>query len=196
MKAIFLDHDGVICLAQQWGSRFKKGKEYLGRAYTDVPVECRFDNFDRKAIKTLNEILTESGAEIIISSDWKKHATVEELGEYYEQQGIIKKPIGMTEKFNFVAWRDEGIIPIETFPWRRDLALEQERYFEIKKYLQDHPEITQWVAIDDLHMGTTYTDYSGVNERDWGLTNFVWTPNDMEGIKQTGIKEKILKFLE
>lgn len=24
MKIIFLDHDGVICLSQQWGGRFKK----------------------------------------------------------------------------------------------------------------------------------------------------------------------------
>jgi hypothetical protein len=29
----------------------------------------------------------------------------------------------------------------------------------------------------------------------WGLTNFVLTPKGSEGIKQTGIKEKILKHL-
>jgi hypothetical protein len=32
-------------------------------------------------------------------------------------------------------------------------------------------------------------------EMDWGLTNFVLTPKSREGIKQTGIKEKILNFL-
>jgi hypothetical protein len=30
---------------------------------------------------------------------------------------------------------------------------------------------------------------------DWGLTNFVLTPKSIEGIKQTGIKEKIIKYL-
>jgi hypothetical protein len=27
------------------------------------------------------------------------------------------------------------------------------------------------------------------------LSNFVWTPRDWEGIKQSGVKDKILKFL-
>ena len=28
MKVIFLDHDGVICLPDQWGSRYKKERKY------------------------------------------------------------------------------------------------------------------------------------------------------------------------
>jgi hypothetical protein len=44
----------------------------------------RFDDFDTKSVKILNEILEETGAEIVVSSDWKLHATLEELGEYYE----------------------------------------------------------------------------------------------------------------
>jgi len=35
----------------------------------------------------------------------------------------------------------------------------------------------------------------GDMEMDWGLSNFVLTPKGSEGIKQTGIKEKILNFL-
>jgi len=30
----------------------------------------------------------------------------------------------------------------------------------------------------------------------WGLDNFVHTPRSGEGIKQSGIKEKIIKFLQ
>ena len=30
----------------------------------------------------------------------------------------------------------------------------------------------------------------------WGLDNFVLTPKRMEGIKQSGIKDKILEFLK
>ena len=29
MKVIFLDHDGVICLPQQWGGRHKKRKKRI-----------------------------------------------------------------------------------------------------------------------------------------------------------------------
>jgi hypothetical protein len=35
----------------------------------------------------------------------------------------------------------------------------------------------------------------GAHNRDWGLENFVWTSRDWEGIKQSGVKEKVLKFL-
>ena len=94
MKILFLDHDGVICLSQQFGGRYKKQiklRTKLSQDLMSFPVEARFDNFDRKAIKVLNAILEETGAEIVVSSDWKNWATVEEMGEYYEQQGIIKK---------------------------------------------------------------------------------------------------------
>ena len=31
MKAIFLDHDGVICLSTEWGGRLKKQSKWGGR---------------------------------------------------------------------------------------------------------------------------------------------------------------------
>ena len=193
MKVIFLDHDGVICLATEWGGRFKKQREAgrkLSQSIASLPVESRFDDFNKKAIKILNEILTETNAEIVVSSDWKRWASVEELGEYYESQGIIKKPIGFTK---FV--RDCTCYNEHTFPWSREWGLEQERSIEIKQYLIDHSEITHWVAIDDLNMGKSIMDCSIIYTRDWGLDNFVHTPRSREGIKQSNIKEKIIKFL-
>jgi len=74
--------------------------------------------------------------------------------------------------------------------------LEQERSIEITQYLYDHPEITHWVAVDDLNMGIPQVHESwGDMEMDWGLTNFVLTTRRTEGIKQSGIKEKILNYL-
>jgi hypothetical protein len=59
--------------------------------------------------------------------------------------------------------------------------------------LTDHPEITNWVCIDDLELGES-DNYGNVHE--WGLKNFVWTPNEKEGIKQQGIKDRVLQFLK
>jgi hypothetical protein len=57
------------------------------------------------------------------------------------------------------------------------------RVIEIKKWLEDHPEVTHWVAVDDLDLSK--------------LDNFVMTTKPYnEGIKQSGVKEKILKFLK
>lgn len=202
MKVIFLDNDGVICLANNWGSRHKKQKKWGGRklsmSMSSIPIEYRFDNFDVKAVKVLNQILETTGAEIVVSSDWRLHANLEELGDYYEAQGIIKRPIGVTERFHFTNWLEEGFIKDHgEFPWSRHEDLEQQRHFEIKRWLRDHPEVTHWVAVDDLHMGVHVENSSyGPFDREWGLENFVWTPRDWEGIKQSGKKEKILEFLK
>lgn len=187
MKVIFLDHDGVICLATEWGSRFKKTKAYANPnpgLESTTPVEFRFDHFNKKAIKILNSIIEQSGAEIVVSSDWTRWANLEEMGEYYEMQGICKKPIAFTP--NLAQCTVHG----NSFIWSSEWDLEQTRSIEIKQYLHDHPEITHWVAIDDLNMDDSES------WKNWGLTNFVLTPKSLEGIKQSGIKEKILKFLK
>jgi hypothetical protein len=147
-----------------------------------MPVEYRFDNFDEKAVKVLNEILEETGAEIVVSSDWKRWATVEEMGEYYESKGIIKKPIAFTDSILYDDYDD--------FPWHNKSELEQTRSLEIAQYIGQNPVITHWVAIDDLNMSLT-----DVDDKTWGLKNFVLTPENKEGIKQTGIKEKVLEYL-
>jgi len=125
-----------------------------------------------------------------VSSDWKRWSSVEEMGEYYESQGIKKKPIGFTKSIN------DCEVP-EDFSFSRQFDLEQQRHFEILQYLKDNPQITHWVAVDDLNMGIPQTHETwGEMEMDWGLTNFVHTPKSREGIKQSGIKEKIIEFLK
>lgn len=189
---MFLDHDGVICLSSEWGDRNKKRNKWGGNKLSmspkEMPVEYRFDNFNKKAIIILNEILEKTGAEIVVSSDWKHWASVEEMGEYYESKGIIKKPIAFTPDINKCDWFDN-------WEWSKDWDLEMSRVIEIKQYLHDHPEITHWVSIDDLDMGKIGKRRGVEFEHDWALDNFVLTPRGNEGIKQSGIKEKIIKFL-
>jgi len=171
MKVIFLDNDGVICLANNWGSRFKKQKRSIAEtvADRDLPVEFRFDNFDQKAIKVLNQIIEETDAEIVISSDWRTWATLEELGEFYLSQGIVKKPIACTPLMkNF----DDSAFQL--FWYKR--WLERIRITEIQQWLKGTP-VDKWVAIDDLNMSL---EFNGGH----GLENFVLTPSSTEGIKQ------------
>ena len=193
MRVLMLDHDGVICLSNNWGGRKKKWAKYRStnpessKEIKYAPVSVRFDDFDKKAVKVLNEILEETGAEIVVSSDWKLHATLEELGEYYEEQGIIKKPIALTTNLGKCTWYNDII-----WVWSPRWELEMTRVIEIKQYLHDNPEITHWVSIDDLNMGKNGEDWKD----EWALDNFVLTPKSNEGIKQSGVKEKILNFLK
>jgi hypothetical protein len=187
MKVIFLDNDGVICLSNNWGGRSKKWSKYRSSnpnsslIQKEAPVNVRLDDFDTKAIKILNEILDETGVEIVISSDWKLHATLEELGDYYIEQGISKRPVAFTP--NLGDWDNESDA---LFSWKGWYS--KKRILEINKYLELHTEVEQWVAIDDLNMSPEYN-------QGHGLDNFVLTPRSNEGIKQSGIKEKVIGFL-
>jgi len=181
MKVIFLDHDGVMCLSSQWGGRHKKTREWVAKNgeenVKDIPATVRLDNFDSKAVKVLNEILTNTAAEIVVSSDWKLHATLNELKDLYWDYGIIKTPLDCTPNL-----RDFDPDAAALFAWKG--WLERARVTEIRQWLKSHPEVTHWVAVDDLNMGRE------------GLENFVLTARSSEGIKQSGIREKIEKFLE
>jgi len=188
MKVIlFLDNDGVICLSNNWGGRQKKWKKFKKlnpdvSLLSQAPVDVRFDDFDKKAVKVLNQVLEETGAEIVVSSDWKLHATLDELGEYYLSQGILKKPIDMTPNLG-----DFDPTANDLFMWKG--WLERKRILEIQQYLELNPNVEKWVAVDDLNMSP---EFNG----GYGLDNFVLTPRMKEGIKQSGVKEKIIDFLK
>jgi uncharacterized membrane-anchored protein YjiN (DUF445 family) len=130
----------------------------------EIFSDKKFDNFDRKSIKILNEIIEKTDCEIVVSSSWKIYADLKELSELYINSGIIKKPIGLTIDLY-------GIDEIDN------------RISEIKEYLERHPDIETWVAVDDLPMSQL------------GSEHFVQCKRYLEGIKQSGIKEKIIKIL-
>ena len=187
MKVIVLDFDGVMCLSSEWGGRKNKKLKYLkefpGSVENDMPGFIKMDNFNDKAVKVLNSILLHHDVEIVVSSDWKLYCTLDELKEMFVKYGVIKSPIDTTPNIPLVY--DKQYYTKE--------ELSEYRISEIKKWLSDHPQVTHWVAIDDLDLGEKFGPISG--NSNGGLTNFVLTPKSTEGIKQLGIKEKILKFL-
>jgi len=160
MKILFLDHDGVICLSQQWGTRFDKD--------TDT-IDSAFDDFDPGAIEVLNQIIEETDCEIVVSSDWRHHCELWQMQQLYLERGIKKGPI------DFTNW-----VPSSA------QCLEIARMEEIRQWLwlESNRGWTSWCAVDDMDLGGEF-----------GLSNFVRTPRSSEGIKQTGVKEKIIKFL-
>ena len=133
------------------------------------------DSFDSKAVKVLNSIIEETGCEIVVSSDWKNWGNLDQMKEMYITRGI-KPPIDLTPNMKDF---DEGGFGM--LKWKN--LYEAIRVIEIKKWLEEHPEVTHWVAVDDLNLSK--------------LDNFVMTTKPYnEGIKQSGIKEKILNFLK
>lgn len=156
MRILFLDHDSVLCLQKQWGTRFKKPNKYDS------------DLFDKGCVQVVNEILIElPDTEIVVSSDWRHNMSLGLMREMYSWQGIIKQPIGFTD-----------LVPGTV------MELELSRSKEILKWLNQHNIKENWCAVDDLNMSELLKD------------NFVLCPKDNEGIKQCGIKEKIIETLK
>jgi len=168
MKIIFLDHDGVICLQKQWGSRFSKKAKKRG----DI-----FDQFCPKAVKILNSLLEKTEAEIVVTSTWRLHCSLEYMKELYLERGIIKAPIAFTEDLENV-WDDNDWFNEYKDFERLSAGI---RSKEILVWLDKNKEVDRWVAIDDLPL-----------ER---LKYFVRTGSDTEGIKQSGKFDTILNIL-
>lgn len=174
-KVLFLDNDGVICLQNNWGSRYNKRKRFIRQNpnIVKLPINLTFDNFDEKSIKVLNSIIEETDCEIVVSSDWKLHANLKYLSKYYLDQGICKSPIAFTPNM-------EVFSPDKNEYYMSNNLLSEKREIEIKRFLSNN-KVDKWVAVDDLDMN---------------LNNFVHCPRSLEGIKQCGIKEKIIGFLK
>lgn len=116
-------------------------------------------------VRVLNEILKDTDCQIVLTSDWRLRWNLEEMGKIFEMNGIIRKPNDFTD--------DD---PISLSDHTRS------RSHEITKYIKEN-QIENYVIVDDYPMGNYFP-----------VGRFVLTKEKM-GIKQTNIKEKIIKIL-
>jgi hypothetical protein len=159
---IFLDIDGVMCCYYEY---LKNRKKFWGKYELANELKMPY-SFNPGCVKVLNEILKKTDADIILSSDWKGHWTLQELDNIFKFNKVIKSPIDVTEDF-------PGSLQ----------DLEKNRGKEIDIYIRKH-NLDIYVIIDDLNL-------SPFVPKD----KFVRTI-EREGIKQSNIKQKILKILQ
>ena len=128
--------------------------------------------FDEKCVKIFNEVLDNvEELTIILSSDWKDHYTTPEMNEILKWNGVNATITGKTPS----SWGVE---------FKSLQQLEQCRAFEIKKYVENH-NVQYYVAIDDLDLAPWLPE-----------GNFIRTPRANEGLKQSGIKNKLITTLK
>lgn len=163
MKVIFLDIDGVLATDQQFGTVRKnfQAKHHWARKL-NVPYP-----YCQRAVAVLNEILMETGAEIVLSSDWKKFWNLEKLDIIFRANGILKSPIDITGYMR-AGFMDE---------------FDRDRAFQIMTYIYDK-NVTNYVIIDDLYLEEFVED-----------KDRFFRTNSWEGIKMTGLKVKIINKL-
>lgn len=124
MKVIFLDIDGVLNSEQFWEEQTQSFRytAALNEGKTDDEISV-VANFDPQAVALLNQLVKQTDAEIVVSSTWRSDYNI----QFKLRYAGIKKPM-------------YGITPF---------SKDRHRGTEIKKWLDDHPEVTNYVILDD-----------------------------------------------
>lgn len=121
MRVIFCDFDGVLNSVASF--IYNNRQNLLG--LTDVPTH---ESFDPIACSNLQFILEElPDVQVVVSSTWRKTKTLCALKEIFKENNLLPE-------------RMIGTTPIAESRYRGD---------EIKQYLDEHPEVTEFCIIDD-----------------------------------------------
>lgn len=148
-----MDIDGVLN-HQLW---FESQKDK--RINTDL--EYKRSMIDETRVELLNDLISNSGAKVVISSSWRKSHTQDELQEILEDKGFIGEIIGMTPYLRFngyqgythsvsrgneiKAWlelNERTDIPYVIFDDDSDMLLcQRENYFRVDAYCGLTPNI-------------------------------------------------------
>lgn len=158
MKVIFLDIDGVLSLSSDINKKTQVGDFTVPYLWNVV------------ACKILNDILDATGAEIVLSSDWRIHYTLPKMRKIFDANGLYSRSlIGytiITKEYQYA-------------PSRETMGIA--RSHEINKWVNLHG-VDNYVAIDDLPL--------------LGLMDgkFIRTlPED--GLTKDGLSERIIELL-
>lgn len=153
MKIIFLDIDGVMVPDYQKvnDQAFPKDNDWDAKP------------FSQKGMITLNNAILSTDARVVISSDWRKHYSLQVMRDIFVAAGILYGEdtiIGYTKIIGYGDYKSN-------------------RAQEILEWVSLHrPD--QWVAIDDLDLSPYLSE-----------DNFVHCKYPIEGIKQLGKRAEI-----
>lgn len=140
---VFLDIDGVL--------RIMDGCPTISVDGELLPLDLRSRAFVPEAMRALRFLIHRTGAGIVISSEWRRDATLrEEVATALRALGLPVR--GMTQVFTP---RDDIVLGTLVAPDKEGtliLRWAERRAREITAWLLENPEVEQWVALDDLDL--------------------------------------------
>jgi hypothetical protein len=115
VKIIFLDIDGVLATNKEFiMNRTKFQTKHPEAKEIRIPYP-----FNPGCVKIFNEILDETNAIIVLSSDWRFYWDLNDLDKIFKFNGVKKSPVAITSKMKR----------------KMSSELEDDRSFQIKTYV-------------------------------------------------------------
>lgn len=175
---IFLDIDGVL-QSYHANQRFIVNRKALVdklsqeleidyHQYNEFDVAAIYYDWHPQAISLLKSIIDETNAYIVISSNWRNPSLPNKMNDLLKIHALDKYYLGDTPQItNILNYQDK----LKVYP---------SRVVEILTYLEEHPDITNYVVVDDLDLSQ-------------GLTNHFVKTNNLINKEDANTCIKILK---
>jgi len=117
-----------------------------------LPLDVRGRAFVPEAVRALKFIVHRTGAGIVLSSEWRRNPTLrEEVTTTIRAMGLPP----MRGSTAVLQAREDILVGTPANPDREAtlrLRWAERRAREISLWLREHPEVEQWVALDDLDL--------------------------------------------
>jgi len=133
MKVIFLDIDGVL--------NWDKSKA----CFYDPETNLTYLGIDKARVRRLADIVRASAAKIVLVTDWKEDF---EIGAYKQEKKHAKYLNNKLREFDLKVY-DKTMTEIKTY----------NRGVNIIRWLDKHPEVTEYIIIDD-----SFFKYSNISD--------------------------------
>lgn len=143
--AVFLDIDGVL--------RRLEDRPIISLDGELLALSLRSRAFAPEAVKALRFIVHRTGASVVLSSEWRRHAAL------HEEVATALRAVGLPPLRGATVVlepREELVVgPPAAADREATLRLRwaERRAREISSWLREHPEVGAWVALDDIDLG-------------------------------------------
>ena len=131
-KILFLDIDGVLNSETDFGKAARK----YDPVHSKLQKGERWKIISAGKLALLNDIIKQTDAKIVLSSTWRGKCDGKKMTKIFQRYGDI--------------WEhDADIFVGSTHNWSRRGWTQEFRGREITQYLNEHPEIEDYIILDD-----------------------------------------------